>query len=433
MTRYFRAYSAYASSAAGPPVYFGGVGAPLPVAGGGPVGGPAFLPSQGSGTGAPGEGLSGPGPVPFRSTTGAPPVRGRSDKASGTGGTPMVGPATASGLPTAASAPSAGGGAVTVPATYGLHAGRTVPLAASSPNAFYIETDRGEALYQSQAGSWVFLQGVYRAALANQPADLGAGDAGFVFVDTTPGFTYLWTGAAWAVVEPFTDKATIYGTMADVAGVHELEFVSPSGTAISRVGKAQDNNSLVITVNARYDGAAWQRDDITKDSCGASFSSAGGVYLFVASAGANPITWIQALQIGLTGNVGFQKIFSAYNNIVTQGQGVPPIYAFVPLLNQAGAISTDLKVGGAMAPAGFYRVGVSASTSGFTGVVTGTLTWTDLRGARSVPLILWTNPISGIVYATSEIYTGGGAQINFSTTVAGTPNYDLWLTLERLS
>jgi hypothetical protein len=55
VTRYWRAYSAYPGSNPGPPAYHGGAVQPLPVRGGGPLNGPAFQPSQGSGTGAPGE------------------------------------------------------------------------------------------------------------------------------------------------------------------------------------------------------------------------------------------------------------------------------------------------------------------------------------------------------------------------------------------
>lgn len=74
-TRYFRAYSSYASSPPSAAAYHGGAAAPQAVAGGGSVGGPAFQASQGSGTGAPGQGLQGPGQAPFRSATGVPPVR----------------------------------------------------------------------------------------------------------------------------------------------------------------------------------------------------------------------------------------------------------------------------------------------------------------------------------------------------------------------
>ena len=74
-TRYFRAYSSYASSPPGEPAYHGTAAQPLPVVGGVSVPGPSFLPSQGSGTGAPGVGLSGPGTAAFRSLDGQPPKR----------------------------------------------------------------------------------------------------------------------------------------------------------------------------------------------------------------------------------------------------------------------------------------------------------------------------------------------------------------------
>lgn len=62
-TLYWRGYSSYASSPPSAPVYHGSAAVPLPVTGGTPG---ARSASQGSGTGAPGQGLSGPGPVPAR-------------------------------------------------------------------------------------------------------------------------------------------------------------------------------------------------------------------------------------------------------------------------------------------------------------------------------------------------------------------------------
>jgi hypothetical protein len=63
---YWRAYSSYQSSPASPAVYHGSQASPAPVTGG-VVGGRA--PSQGAGTGAPGQGLYGPGPVASRGPT----------------------------------------------------------------------------------------------------------------------------------------------------------------------------------------------------------------------------------------------------------------------------------------------------------------------------------------------------------------------------
>lgn len=72
-TRYVRAYASYASSPPNEPVYHGSQVEPIAVDAG--AGGPALLPSQGSGTGQPGVGLQGPGREPFRPVAGAPPVR----------------------------------------------------------------------------------------------------------------------------------------------------------------------------------------------------------------------------------------------------------------------------------------------------------------------------------------------------------------------
>ncbi len=74
-TLYFRAYAAYSASHPGPTVYHGDAGQPRPVTGGGIIPGPQFSQSQGSGTGTPGQGMTGPGMTPYRTKTGAPPTR----------------------------------------------------------------------------------------------------------------------------------------------------------------------------------------------------------------------------------------------------------------------------------------------------------------------------------------------------------------------
>lgn len=74
-TRYYRVAASYTSSGPSGWLYHGSVAKPTAVAGGGANSGPAFLASQGSGTGAAGQGLQGPGQIPFRTATGAPPTR----------------------------------------------------------------------------------------------------------------------------------------------------------------------------------------------------------------------------------------------------------------------------------------------------------------------------------------------------------------------
>lgn len=75
VTRYWKAYSSYPSSPVSGPSYHGGSLQPQPVVGGGENAGPAFAPSQGSGTGLPGETNSGPGPVAYRTLNGKLPIR----------------------------------------------------------------------------------------------------------------------------------------------------------------------------------------------------------------------------------------------------------------------------------------------------------------------------------------------------------------------
>ena len=63
---HWRAYSSYPASPSSPAQYHGSAAQPLPVMGGVP--GPRAQ-SQGAGTGAPAQGLHGPGPVPQRAAT----------------------------------------------------------------------------------------------------------------------------------------------------------------------------------------------------------------------------------------------------------------------------------------------------------------------------------------------------------------------------
>ena len=65
-TRYVRAYSTYSGSSNSGHVYHGSAAAPKAVSGGGLIGPPAYLPSQGAGTGAPGQAGYGQGPVQTR-------------------------------------------------------------------------------------------------------------------------------------------------------------------------------------------------------------------------------------------------------------------------------------------------------------------------------------------------------------------------------
>ena len=160
VTRYFRAYSAYASSAAGDPAYHGSPIAPLPVVGGGADPGPLFQQSEGSGTGTRGQGLSGPGPVPFRSTTGVPPTRGENTGPTGGSGSSNFVSLASAGVPSGI--PSLGGGGSSslnpISVTQAGLAALAATLGTNNVGQPAYVTDYDHTLYWTGTG-WTFRNG----------------------------------------------------------------------------------------------------------------------------------------------------------------------------------------------------------------------------------------------------------------------------------
>lgn len=109
------------------------------------------------------------------------------------------------------------------------HANRTnYPNSAYSVDALFVETDR---LYQfrNSGTAWVFVGGVYIAAFASRPADLGANDAGAEFYATDKKLLYYWDGAAWQVLgPPLLASAQIW--VGDASGVAAAVSVSGDAT-----------------------------------------------------------------------------------------------------------------------------------------------------------------------------------------------------------
>ena len=85
---------------------------------------------------------------------------------------------------------------------YGTHSQRTQNASPSTLLAsLFVEIDRGNVVYEAQnitAGNaqWVFVSGIYGAALAQEPTDLGVNDAGFLFFATDTRVLSRWSGSA---------------------------------------------------------------------------------------------------------------------------------------------------------------------------------------------------------------------------------------------
>lgn len=135
----------------------------------------------------------------------------------------------------------------------------------------------------------------------------------------------------------------------------------------------------------------------------------------------------------------FTSTVSTYNNIATAGKGLPSIYGSVALTGQASSIgTTNIQCGGAVCPAGLYRVIVEmvATTAGSSGTVATTVGWNDGTASRT------SSPASIVTFGTTarsagaEYLTADGVNnITYSTTVTspiGSPAYSLKVTLESL-
>lgn len=104
------------------------------------------------------------------------------------------------------------------PVRYGTHAQR---LAVSIPGLIdqmlWVETDRGNVIYQLQAHAWHYSAGAMYGTISpdQRPADLGANDIEFPYRATDSGQTFYWSGAAWVETTPQSNSAQVaYSTAA---------------------------------------------------------------------------------------------------------------------------------------------------------------------------------------------------------------------------
>lgn len=222
--------------------------------------------------------------------------------------------------------------------------------------------------------------------------------------------------------------ATFAGVQVQDNSSHDAAIVSPvliaiepiSGTAAAELGMVNISGVKQGYLNL-IDSAGY---GVTADSRSLTLSDPSAVALFrVSSKGS------------LNGTV------SKYNGATTVGMGVPPIYASVSLTGQTGSIgATNLQVGGAVAPAGFYRIswyGKCTTASG-SDTLTVTITYNDGTAARTqaFAFLLSTTVGSGVQQISFVFQTDGATNIQYSTTrsgATGSPQYALSITLERLA
>jgi hypothetical protein len=96
-------------------------------------------------------------------------------------------------------------------ALYGTHAARPAANAATPSRTFYVETDRGNVIYQNQGNVWKYLAGTMLGTISpdQRPTDLGANDTGFRFEATDALRTFRWTGSAWTETTPASNTVQL--------------------------------------------------------------------------------------------------------------------------------------------------------------------------------------------------------------------------------
>jgi len=111
------------------------------------------------------------------------------------------------------------------PIRYGTHAQRLAAVIAELvAGMLWVETDRGNAIYQNQAGTWLLLTGTMWGTLSpdQRPTDLGVNDAGFTFLATTaPPREFIWSSTVWVEVT----------SVAGAAGLTHPNVVTKVGAA----------------------------------------------------------------------------------------------------------------------------------------------------------------------------------------------------------
>jgi hypothetical protein len=145
------------------------------------------------------------------------------------------------------------------------------------------------------------------------------------------------------------------------------------------------------------------------------------------------------------GAVGVTQIVSSltisglitnYDGKNTAGNGAPVVYFYDTQANLSATRGPiNMQVGGAIAPAGLYRIAVYVIThTAGTGNVVVTLSWTDAIGAKTLatpPTLTLT--AGSFQQAVAHIRTAGAVNITYTATYTATGAYDIDVSMERIA
>jgi hypothetical protein len=186
-----------------------------------------------------------------------------------------------------------------------------------------------------------------------------------------------------------------------------------------------------------YGGTITTGSILTSSSTSANYIRAGGSTINVGDDKAYTInvnSSTGSTNLQGSGGVAITGLTTKYNNVSTAGIGTPPVYASAAQTGQTASIAaTNLQCGGAVCPAGLYRVHVyTVVTTTGTGTLTTTIGWTDPGQAQTITSAGVATTAKNFEQLDYVIRADGVANITYATTLSVSGTYAIYVTLERL-
>lgn len=198
--------------------------------------------------------------------------------------------------------------------TYGTHAERLAQdVDDLVDGTLWVETDRGNALYQIQAGVWWYLAGTMFGTLVpdERPADLGVHDGGFDFrTSVPPQRQFMWSQTDWVETTATDNIALLANASSSLTLTTTPQAVPGTTLTLPRAGRylvhgvfyfsyssTDQPNTLVGSFSGNATGVAAMSLSATNVSIGATVTQQ---WLYTAAAGAS--VFLQAYKSGGAGN-----------------------------------------------------------------------------------------------------------------------------------
>lgn len=247
----------------------------------------------------------------------------------------------------------------------------------------------------------------------------------------------IWNGARWVAV-PF--DVLMNALQSFTLGCPTTD--SAEGTIVKVLSNGYSSQLWLDANWTSGDGSNLLFANLGVNSGNISQDSAA---MYVANLTSTPLYFYtnSAIQVAIlsSGNIEFTKLISKYNNIATEGYGIPAILKSIDTTALAADVSaTSLSN---TATAGKYRVGyyLETSSSDITaGTVTLNLDWSNAGKTYASPSTLLLTGTGVANYIQGEVFVrhsaASSSSIRYSTThtgIFGTAQYELRLSCERIS